>query len=304
MNDKRFPVSPEASRAFTEIAQGTRLCWRMFSSCGGPAPNSNFDQADAIYPFERVSDRAHHYVSAALEHLLMWADFAAPLKFHPEQTTTFTLRPPMALARAALESAAQAVWLMDTLDPLECIQRHLRLIRWDLEEYRKSHIEIDGKERIKRRDEDLTARVAGVFTQDQLRPPQGYLWVIQQACRPDDLDLTATQAERLWRAMSGAAHGMYWTNLELKSVELGAEYEPGQFRAVFVPDPNAMVEALEAGYRMAQYAAFKYMTFAGADVYELQRSARQWLAGEITLKLDADPDVRQRLAGDDLEPEG
>lgn len=93
MNDKRFPVSPEASRAFTEIAQGTRLCWRMFSSCGGPAPKSNFDQADAIYPFERVSDRAHHYVSAALEHLLMWADFAAPLKFHPEQTTTFTLRP-------------------------------------------------------------------------------------------------------------------------------------------------------------------------------------------------------------------
>lgn len=29
--------------------------------------------------------------------------------------------PTHALARAALESAAQAVWLMDTSDPLECV---------------------------------------------------------------------------------------------------------------------------------------------------------------------------------------
>jgi hypothetical protein len=40
---------------------------------------------------EKVSDRARHYVTAALRHMLMWADYAAPFKFHPEQAVT--LRP-------------------------------------------------------------------------------------------------------------------------------------------------------------------------------------------------------------------
>ena len=298
MNEPRFPVPHDASHAFTAVAQGTRLSWHMFNSCGSPASGSNFARVDSLYPFEKVSDRARHYVSAALEHLIMWADFAAPFKYHPEQTTTFTLRPPMALARAALESASQAVWLLNTPDVRECLQRHLRLIRWDLEEYRKSHLEAEGKKRVKERDEELLARVAGVFTQDQIRPPQGYLWVIQQACEPEDLDLSASQAERLWRAMSGAAHGMYWTNLELMTTELSEHHGAGQAQRITLPDPAAMVESLEAAHRIAQYAALKYMIFAGADIRALQLSARRWLAHQITLKPDADPEVFQRLAGE------
>jgi hypothetical protein len=207
--DNRVPVPTEISQAFTEIAQSNRLTWHMVEGCGDPAKGSNFDQVNAVYPFEKVSDRARHYVTAALQHMLMWADHAAPFKFHPEQTVTFTLRPSYTLARAALESAAQAVWLMDTRDPIVCVQRHLQLIRWDLQEHRKSHLDTAGKERIKARETELLRRVAALFTDDQLKPPPSYLNVIRDACNPDDLDLDKDDVERVWRAASGAAHGMY-----------------------------------------------------------------------------------------------
>jgi len=292
-------VPPSVSQAFTEIAQGARYAQHMVKSCGAPTSGSNFAKVNDLYPFEKVSDRARHYVTAGLEHLVMWADFAAPFKFHPEQTTTFTMRPTYALARAALESAAQAVWLMDTTDPIECVQRHLRLIRWDLEEHRKSRLDPEGKEQVKERDRKLVERVARVFTEDQICPPQGYLWIIQQACRPNDLDLDAAQAERLWRAASGAAHGMYWTNLELTIIEIGNEYEPGQFRTVTLPDSQAMVDVLRASEKMVTYAALKYVLFSGEDPAPLMAGARSWLAQQITLKPEIDPNVRRRLAGED-----
>ncbi|WP_432560674.1 hypothetical protein [Granulicoccus sp. GXG6511] len=303
MENKPIPVPLEATRAFTEIAQWTRVCWHMLKAWGDPAPGSRFEQMNDIYPFEKVSDRARHYISAALEHLLMWADFAVPFKFHPEQTTNVMLRPPMALARAALESAAQAVWLMDGEKPLDCVQRHLRLIRWDLAEHRKSHLEAAGKDRVKRRDAELVARVANAFTEEQILPPQGYLWVIQQACRPDDLDLAAPQAERLWRAMSGAAHGMYWTNLDLMHVEVGEEYEPGHYRTVTVPNLLVLAEALQVGFRMTQYGCLKYLEYAGADLHQLMGPALRWLAENITVKPDADPRILRRLVRNDLQAE-
>lgn len=297
MEENRVPVPSDVSQAFTEIAHSARLAQHMVRSCGDPTPGSRFAQVNDLYPFEKVSDRARHYVTAGLEHLVMFADFAAPFKFHPEQITTFTMRPTYALARAALESAAQAVWLMDTRDPTVCVQRHLRLIRWDLDEYRKSHLDPAGKDRVRKRDTELVQRVAGVFTEDQIRKPPSYLWVIQQACRPDDLHLDAAQAERLWRAASGAAHGMYWTNLELTEVEVGKEYEPGHFRTVTLPDPLAMLEVLQASEKVVSYAALTYVLFSGEDHSRLWADARAWLATQITLRAEVDPAVRNRLAG-------
>lgn len=135
-------------------------------------------------------------------------------------------------------------------------------------------------------------------------PPQGYLWVIQQACRPDDLQLEAAEAERLWRAASGAAHGMYWTNLELTEVDIGEEYEPGQFRTFTLPDAHAMLQVLRASERVATYAALKYVLFLGEDPTRAMTDARGWLAEQITLRDDADSDVRRRLADDPIGLEG
>lgn len=290
----------EHSRAFTEVAQGSRLTWRMLRLCGDPRRGSNFAYSDELYPFEKVSDRARHYVGAAFEHLLMWADHIAPFKFHSEQTVQFTLRPTFTLARAAMESAAQAVWLLDTNDPKECIRRHLQLIRWDLQEYRKSFLDLADKERCKAREVNLLERVSGEFAEEELRPPNGYLDVLKAACRADDLDLDAADVERIWRAASGAAHGMYWPNLELQKSTVGDEYEPGHFRVQTLPDSAVMVEVIETAYKMTSYAAIKCVMSSGVDPTELMGPAMRWLAENMPLKPDADPSVLDRLiAGHD-----
>lgn len=303
MEQPRSQVPPAVSRIFTEVAQETRLiAYSFYASDPDPAPSSNFDQMNRLYPFEKVSDRARHYVSAAVEHMSMWADFVAPLKFHPRQTTLINMRPVYALSRAALEAAAQAVWLMDTTDPHECLRRHLSLIRWDLEEHRKSRSDPEHKKRVNARDEELLERVAGVFTADQIKPPAGYLKVITDACRPDDLTLDGADAERVWRAMSGAAHGMYWTNLDLTIAEQGEEYEPGHFRTRTLPDPDGMAEAISAAQTVVRYAALRFLDYLGADIPVLMSRARRQLAYEITLRDGEDASVRARLAGG--SPEG
>lgn len=270
----------------------------MHHSCGDPQGGSNFAQVNALYPFEKVSDRSRHYVDAALEHLLMWADYVAPFKFHPEQTVSFTLRPTYALARAALETAAQAVWLLAASDPVECVRRHLCLIRWDLQEHRKSFQRKEDKDRCRQREQDLLDRVAEVFEEAQIEPPNGYLAVLQGACKPADLDLEAAAVERLWRAASGAAHGMYWPNLELQHIVPGEEYEPGQFRAATMPDSTPMVEMVQTAYKMTQYAALKHLMFTGADPAALMGPAMRWLMDNVTKKEDVDPDLIERLRAD------
>ena len=99
----------------------------MFVNVGEPKAESNFARVHELQPYERVADRVGAYIYAALEHLVLWVDVVAPFKFHPEQANVFQQRPPYTLARAALEASAQAVWMLDTTDPLECIRRHLCL---------------------------------------------------------------------------------------------------------------------------------------------------------------------------------
>lgn len=100
MPDQRILVDPEASRAWVEVAQGARLSSHIFVSVPAPVVGSNFARTRELYPFEAVDERARAYIGAALEHLIMWADYAAPLKFHPERRPISSNDPPYTLARA------------------------------------------------------------------------------------------------------------------------------------------------------------------------------------------------------------
>ncbi len=301
MPEERVQVDPEGLRAWVEVAQGTRLSWHTFVNVPAPAEGSNFARTQELYPFEAVDERARSYVRAALEHLMMWAEYAAPFKFHPEQESNFQQRPPYTLARAAMEAAAQAVWMLDTRDPLECIRRHLSLIRWDLQEYKRSKLDLDEKQTVDALDHELVSRVLQVFGEDEIRPPGGYLWVLQQACKADGLNLEADQVERLWRAASGSAHGMYWPTQDLqKIIELPSE--GGRTRQVRVADAQGIADVLQAAYTMTQYAVLKYADFAGADIWSLVNESRSWLAGQITLREDADPAILDRLRSESEPP--
>lgn len=280
------------------------MMWHVLSHAGDPAPGSNFAHVMDLYPFEKVSDRSQAYLSAAFEHLILWADYVAPFKFHPEQVTNFALRPTYTLARAALESAAQAVWILATRDPLECIRRHLCLMRWDLAEHAKSKADPDEKQKIRDHDIGLVARVANVFREDQINPPGGgYLQVMQAACNEEkDLALDAVDVERIWRAASGAAHGKYWPTIDLQSVT-PEEYEDGQFRAVTLPDPVGMAEAMRTAFKMAQFGVLRHADYLGADIDALIEKARAWLASQITFRDDADAAVVGMLSQPVQEPQ-
>lgn len=295
VDEQRVPVDPDASRAWTEVAQGTRLSWHTFVNVPAPADGSNFARARALYPFEPIDERARAYIGAGLEHLLLWADHVAPLRFHPEQEINFQQRPPFTLARAALEASAQAVWMLDTTDPRECIRRHLSLIRWDLSEHKKSKLDLAEKARLDAKDRELVERVSAEFTENEIRPPRGYLWVLREACRPDDLNLDADDVERLWRAASGSAHGMFWPTRDLQHL-VEVQAPDGSVRAIRVADTQSIADVLQAAYAMAQYAVLKYAAFAGADIWKLVNDSRTWLTSKITFREGAPAEVLDRLS--------
>ena len=262
-------------------------------NAGEPRTGSPFAQVGETFPFEKVADRARAYLTASVEHLVFWADVHVPLKFHPEHTVDVTLRSSYTLGRAALESAAQAVWLMNTTDPMECIRRHICLMRWDLVEFRKSRLGAAEKSEARELEKDLVRRVSGVFDEEAVRAPTGYLEVIRLACTAEGLELDPDDAERIWRAASGAAHGKYWPTIELQRVVPLEDGESGQ-RRVLVPDIDGITEVLRAAHEMMQIGVLRYLDYAGVDIQEALDTARAWYTEVIPLKEGIDRELLRR----------
>lgn len=296
----RVQINDDDVRGWVEVAHGSRLLQHCLRNAGEPQTGSPFAQVAELYPFEKVSDRGRAYLTAAIDHLIFWADLQAPLKFHPEQSNEVTLRPSYTLARASLESAAQAVWLMDTTDPMECIRRHICLMRWDLQELRKSKLDATEKAKAKDLEDALVHRVSDVFADDQVRVPNGYLDVIRSACAADGVTLEPDDAERIWRAASGAAHGKYWPTLELQQA-IPVEEALGESRTVLIPDVDGISEVLRAAHAVTQVGVLRFLDYSGADIAEAIETAHDWVSEVIPLKEGADrEDLRHRgtLLGD------
>lgn len=293
----RIPVPDDQSLRFTELAQGSRLIHQLHSQVGEPVPGSNFFRAAELYPFESIAQQSRRYLDAAFEHLLFWADHVAPMKFHPDQTTSFTLRPCFTLARAALEASAQAVWLLSTTDPVECVRRHVCLRRWDLDEQAK-WADGERKSELRKEDRELVARVEKVFTPEQVRPPNGYLHVLQLACANKDLNLNSRDVERLWRVASGAAHGKQWPDEEFRRPAATA---PADLATALFPDTGAMISILEVAHQMTQIGALQHAAYSGSDIPALIADARVWMTENLPLKDGVSDAVREWLARGDVE---
>lgn len=251
-----------------------------------PAATSSFAAINAIYPHERASDWHRSYLAAALEHLTVWADIAAPLKFHPEHVATFTFRPAHTLARAALEAASQAVWMSSGGSAKECARRHLSLVRWDYVEHRKSQSDPAAKKRIDEMDARLLERAADTFTAEDLRPPNHY--TVLRASAPV-IEVEPDELEQIWRAASGAAHGKAWAANELQHVVTLDQYEPGQFRTFQIPDAGPMTRVLKVAEKMTLHGVLRHADFVQADIGALAEEARLWLSSVIPYREDADP---------------
>ena len=290
--EAQVPVDQEARQAWTEVAASARMSKHMLRSTGDPRPGSNFAQINDLYRFEKASDWHRSFLDAAVEHLVMWADFAAPLKFHADHAVTFTFRPAHTLARAALESASLAVWMSSGGTAEECARRHLSLIRWDFEEHRKSRSDASFKQRVKDADAELLRRVEGTFAEADVRPPS-QLAVLRAAAPVTGID--PDEVESVWRAASGAAHGKTWTTLAMQHVALLDEYEPGHFRTLRLPDTAQMANSLRIADAMTTYGVLRHADFSGADIPQLLEEARFWLASVTPFRDASDPAVIARL---------
>ena len=202
------------------------------------------------------------YLSSALEHLGMWADFAAPLSFHPDAITHHDARPAQTLARAALESASQAVWVMASRDPHEVLRRHLSLVLADWAEQRKAEIDPERKENLKQQRLDLL----NILTSHGIKVDDpSYLTLVTAAAQEvrtklSDGDLSnPAQVERLWRASAGSAHGKMWPSLELR-VSVEVDGQPFSF-----PDADAMSAILVLANTVTQYGVFRFIDYAGHE---------------------------------------
>lgn len=286
-----IPVDEVVTRAWIAVAHSARMSLRMLSRLGDPASDSPFTQINALYPHEKASDWCRSYLTA-LEHLTIWADHVAPLTFHPDQQVRHTLRPAYTLARAAIEASSHAVWITGGGSAHECARRHLALIRWDYEEHRKSVAGAEQKAAIRAMDATLLERAATVFRKEELGRPNQFT-VLQAAAMTIERD--PDDAERIWRAASGAAHGKVWPSLALQHVVPLTEYEPGQFRTWRIPDLQWMTEVLELAESMTTRGVLQFADFCGADIAQLIDEARIWLASVVPLREDADPEVVARL---------
>lgn len=260
----------EATLPLVEVAHSSRLMRQILDAAGPPKSGSRFELLDAMHPAEAASDWCRAYLSAALEHLSVWADFVAPLKFHEDQKVQHTMRPAQTLGRAALEASSQAVWVMAGRSPQECAWRHLRLIASDLDEQRKAAESEEHKLKLKEARGQLLAQYAAIPNGAELTSSPTYLEMVSAAASEvvtkgaiRDFPTDLKRVERAWRAAAGASHGKRWPAFELQLDLEVSVATADEVRVIRVPDPEAMANILRLADGVMSYGVLRYLDYLG-----------------------------------------
>jgi len=292
---KRIEISRETIEPLVAVAHSARLLEDILSQIGEPRQGSNFEKVNALYPYERPSDWCREFLSAGIEHMLLWANHVAPLSFHPDTEVTHTFRPVQTLSRAAVESAAYAVWIMDQSTAMGCAQRHLSVVLDDLEQQRKAAQGSERKSYLEEAKTRLLKRVEDVSGEIIIDRFPGYMGLVKQAASAVaskgkvDTDLADhAVAERLWRASAGSAHGKRWPALELQFVEPEREIRPGTFETSRVPNPEAIIKILNLANAVLTYGVFRFIDYSGyeTDLTPIMAAAQKRLSKKIPRRTD------------------
>ncbi|WP_193341725.1 hypothetical protein [Pseudarthrobacter sp. AB1] len=277
------------------VAQSSRLLADILSQIGEPLSGSNFEEMNAHYPPERSSDWCREFLTAGIEHMTLWADHVAPLRFHEEAHVTHTFRPVQTLSRAAIESSSQAVWMMNGESARECARRHVCLLLDDLEEQRKAALGDERKKRLKLARQIVLDRLEPFIGEKDIGRFPGYMNIVKEAAATvaakgsGDADLVdAEVVERLWRASAGSAHGKRWPSLELQIVNPGKEIAPGLFETDRAPDPVAITKILNLANSVVTYGVLRFADYSGYEpqLAEIIDAAQKKLAAVIPRRSD------------------
>jgi hypothetical protein len=269
-----------------EAAQSARLNADVLERLMPPREGSYLlPSSDA--PVKKVAWWCHGYLDAAADHLLLWADYAAPLKFHPESETVHTLRPAFTLARAAIESAAQVIWALAPEEPSEFGRRFFQLVLWETSEQAKAAATPETRAEHRTRLNEMLS-VFGQTTRT-FKPPK-YLDLVRFAAEfLTDGDSTSPMSpdriERIWRSAAGAAHGKQWPEYELSDRE-----DAGDGLYYSTPKIEAISEVLEIASKFLSAGVILFAIRAGRqeDFDDLWREATTRLAERITT-IDGEP---------------
>lgn len=232
---------------WAEIAVLVRTIADVHARCVIPVTGSDSEIVDQQYPRESFSQWAREGLRSGLDHMLAWADVAIPTQRRVDGPITHQgFRWFHTLSRAAMEGAAQSLWLTNVSNTGEAIARLIRAVRDDLREQRlawsaqgKSLVETD--ERIA-----FHARNAQSWTEygPSVDKMPSYVDMIRAAAERGDLN--PDRCEAAWRTASAAAHGKTWAILDLQTFKgTSVEWRPGQFHTPGVADQDRLTESLE-----------------------------------------------------------
>ncbi|MDV8003133.1 hypothetical protein [Rhodococcus sp. IEGM 1408] len=266
-------LSEAHRQRWAQATYSIRACELALVGAVDPAPNSPLAFADALYPWEKVSAWSRNYLSAGIEHMLLWADLVAPYSFDKAHINHVRYRPYLLMGRAGLESGAHAVWLLADVDePHKCVRRFLRMMYKDFGYQRKAQLAGGfSVEHIDQRMTDTLQRAAdlgvGVVPKDK---PPGYEGLVREAAVTVGGD--ADRWVFLWNAASGAGHGQNWFGMVGYDVEIGEEYELGHFRSTQVPDAVFITEVVEAAADTLLWGVLRWLVLAGYPPTRLKES--------------------------------
>ncbi|PTU55386.1 hypothetical protein DBB34_14620 [Sphaerisporangium cinnabarinum] len=261
-------VSEEFRQRLVAAATFARSARYILERLGDPIERSPLWFDDEVYPWEKPTAWIRNYLSAGLDHLDLYANVVAPLKYYDGMELRIAARPYFTLGRSAIESTAQAAWVMAGGHVRNRVIRHLRLLWSDLDEQAKvarAASDTAGAVRATQRQESIVARMdeRGVDSATYSCGAPNYLDMIKGVA--SSLSRTPAELEVLWRTASAAAHGKNWFTSATHDVELLEEYEPGYFRVRTIPREDDLAEVEETAARFAFGAVCHFANGLGAD---------------------------------------
>ena len=287
MSEEIRQVAEAEITRWVTAAHTSRLASYMLDQVHDPLPATPLATDDEAYRWERCSAWTRSGLVAATDHLIVWSNIVAPQTVFEGMVVRNPPRPYYALARAGLESAAQAVWVLDQDTSSERVHRHLRLLYHDLRQMALA-FEMAGDERaraVRERMESVRERVgnANVFESIKKGEPKYSMMVRESA---GAIEMEPAQLEVLWRSASAAAHGKNWFQHVGYTTTVGDEYEPGHFRAMLHPDPAEITRVVTAAAKLTMHGVLRFITRAGHDPGSIYPAAFAKLKAETPLKTD------------------
>lgn len=278
-------VSEQEMAIWKEAATRVRVAQAVIEQYGDPRPDSTLAQDDALCPDLHLSDASKGYLQAALDNLSLWADVVMPKVFVEGVINEGTPRPHFTLARAGLESAAQAAWVLESDERDVRIARHLRLAVADLDEMRRTTRHIDSQA-----EAAVKARISAIreSVDDEIKVAPAYLDMVRAAAPLGHLE--SNDAEVLWRTASAAAHGKLWFVEATQSTEIGEEFVAGYFRAVRTPDPGTLSPVVTLAVEVTDRALARLGVLLGEHMQQLFTTALDRVASDLPRAVTPKPD--------------